>query len=149
MTLDSSMPYEPVPAAEDDLSSVLMCVTSWRSGTRKTQAARNQLANHPLTREYLDAGLRLLAGRFRPEGPRDRYNHGVPGRPSRWSDWPSAHQVIDEVARGGNMRGNQETFDDRWSCRDYFIQDLLCYCLWARPWAMANVGDEQPSPTSS
>lgn len=122
-----------------------MCVTSWHSGTRKTQAARNTLANHPLTREYLDAGLRLLAGRFRPEGPRDGDNRGRPGRPGGLLHWPSAQQVIDELARGGNMLGNQETFDDRWPYRDYYIQDLLCYCLWARPWAMATVRDAVPA----
>lgn len=114
MTFDSSIPCGPVPAAEDDLSSVLMCVTSWHSGTRKTQAARNMLANHPLTREYLDAGLRLIAARLGPARLRAGDNHDGPGNTSGMFDWLSARQVIDEVGRGGNMRGNQETFDDRW-----------------------------------
>lgn len=130
MILDRLVAYGSLPAAKDDLSSVLMCVTSWHSGTGKTQAARNEMANHPLTREYLDAGLRLIAGRFGPERRRPRDDHSGPGSTSGLFDWLSAQQVIDEVGRGGTMRGNQETFDDRWPYRDFYIQDLLCYCLW-------------------
>lgn len=121
-----------------------MCVTSWHSGTRKTQAARNALANHPLTREYLEAGLRLLAARLGPERPRAGDNHHGPGSTSGIFDWLSAQQVIDEAGRGGNMKGDQETFDDRWPYRDYYIQDLLCYCLCASPWWMARTWVTSP-----
>lgn len=148
MTLESATPYGPVPAAKDDLSSVLMCVTSWHSGTRQTQDGRNELANHPLTREYLDAGLRLIAGRFGPERPRAGGNHGTLGSTSGLFDWLSAQQVIDEAARTGSTGSNQETFDDRWPYRDYYVQDLLCYCVWASHWAIANLGDE-PAPGGS
>lgn len=122
------------PAAEDDLSLVLSCLMSRESSTRKTSQARRNLANNPLTREYLNAGLRLIAEQFRPDtnitDDDDKW-----GRQSAFFDWLSAQKVIDEVSRGGRQRGNQGTFDDRWPYRDYYIQDLLAYSLWVRHWA--------------
>jgi hypothetical protein len=107
---------------------------SRETSTRKTSQARRNLANNPLTREYLDAGLRLIAGQFRPDtnlgDDDDKWS-----RQSAFFDWVSAQKVIDEVSRGGKQRGNQGTFEDRWPYRDYYIQDLLAYSLWVRHWA--------------
>jgi hypothetical protein len=160
------------PAEHDDLSRVLPCVTSWYAGTRKTQTARDKLANHPLTREYLDAGLRLMGEQFRP-GEAGRNGAGAdggapggsdadsPGRPaypdnavqnkqSAFFDWLSAQKIIDEVDRSGEMRGNQGTFEDRWPYKDYYIQDLLSYSLWARHWAReAQVAQESAAPLAT
>jgi hypothetical protein len=128
-----SAPSIPDPAAEDDLSLVLTCLMSRESSTRKTSQARRNLANNPLTREYLDAGLRLIAAQFRPDislaDDDDKWS-----RQSAFFDWLSAQKVIDEVSRGGKQRGNQGTFEDRWPYRDYYIQDLLSYSLWVRHW---------------
>jgi hypothetical protein len=135
------------PAETEDLSPVLSCLTSWYSGTRKTQTARNKLANHPLTREYLDAGLRLIAEQFRPEERRTGDHQDGLAKQSAFFDWLSAQKVIDEVEQGGRMRGNHGTFEDRWPYKDYYIQDLLSYCLWARHWAReAAVAEESASP---
>jgi hypothetical protein len=149
MSQDDRTPSSPDPAAEDDLSPVLPCLTSRQSSTRKTVQARRALANHPLTREYLDAGLRLIAGQFRPETRR-------PDDDDEWSkqsaffDWLYAQKVIDEVSRGGKLRGNQGTFEDRWSYKDYYIQDLLSYALWVRHWAQhAAVAEEFAGPLTS
>jgi hypothetical protein len=149
MSQDDRTPSSPDPAAEDDLSPVLPCLTSRQSSTRKTVQARRALANHPLTREYLDAGLRLIAGQFRPETRR-------PDDDDEWSkqsaffDWLSAQKVIDEVSRGGKLRGNQGTFEDRWPYKDYYIQDLLSYALWVRHWAQhAAVAEEFAGPLTT
>jgi hypothetical protein len=108
---------------------------SRESSTRKTSQARRNLANNPLTREYLDAGLRLIAGQFRPDTNLAGDDDDKWSRQSAFFDWLSAQKVIDEVSRGGKQRGNQGTFEDRWPYRDYYIQDLLAYSLWGRHWA--------------
>jgi len=135
MSQDDRTRPGPDPAADDDLSPVLPCLTSRQSSTRKTKEARNTLANHPLTREYLDAGLRLMAGQFRPEIRPADDDDDEWSKQSAFFDWLSAQKVIDEVSRGGKLRGNQGTFEDRWPYKDYYIQDLLSYALWGKHWA--------------
>lgn len=150
MTADDRTSGRPGPAAEDDLSRVLPCVTSWYSGTRKTQTARDKLANHPLTREYLDAGLRLMAEQFRPRDGDRGADSEMLSKQSPFFDWLSAQKVIDEVERGGVMRGNQGTFEDRWPYKDYYIQDLLSYALWVRHWAReAEVAQQSAVPLAT
>lgn len=147
MTQDDRSSSSTSPVDGDDLSAVLSCLTSWYSGTRKTQTARDKLANHPLTREYLDAGLRLITEQFRPEERRTDDRQDGLAKQSAFFDWLSAQKVIDEVERGGTMRGNHGTFEDRWPYKDYYIQDLLSYCLWARHWAReAEVAEEFARP---
>lgn len=150
MSQDDRTPPSPDPAAEDDLSPVLPCLTSRQSSTRKTSQARNALANHPLTREYLDAGLRLMAEQFRPETRQAGEDDDEWSKQSAFFDWLSAQKVIDEVSRGGRQRGNQGTFEDRWPYKDYYIQDLLSYALWVRHWAQhAAVAEEFAGPLAS
>lgn len=122
-------------ADQEDLSLVLKRLVSRESSTRKTRESRNRLANSPLTREYLEAGLRLLAEQFRPAPPAPGDDDDEPGAPSPFFSWLSAQKVIDEVTRGGRLHGNQGTFEDRWPYRDYYIEDLLAYALWARHWS--------------
>src|SRR5215472_3941815 len=129
---------------------VLPCLTSRQSSTRKTREARNGLANHPLTREYLDAGLRLMAGQFRPESRPADDDDDEWSKQSAFFDWLSAQKVIDEVSRGGRLRGNQGTFEDRWPYKDYYIQDLLSYALWGKHWAQhAAVAEEFAEPLTT
>jgi hypothetical protein len=150
MTQDDRSSSSTSPVDGEDLSAVLSCLTSWYSGTRKTQTARDKLANHPLTREYLDAGLRLITEQFRPEERRTDDRQDGLAKQSAFFDWLSAQKVIDEVERGGRMRGNHGTFEDRWPYKDYYIQDLLSYCLWARHWAReAEIAEEFARPLAA
>jgi hypothetical protein len=150
MSQDDRTQPRPDPAADDDLSPVLPCLTSRQSSTRKTREARNGLANHPLTREYLDAGLRLMAGQFRPEIRPADDDDDEWSKQSAFFDWLSAQKVIDEVSRGGKLRGNQGTFEDRWPYKDYYIQDLLSYALWGKHWAQqAAVAEEFAEPLTT
>jgi hypothetical protein len=118
---------------EADLSVVLRHLMRRESSTRKTKEARKRLANHPLTREYLDAGLRLLSEQFgaMPDEPDDELWHSA----SPFFSWLSEQKVIDEVSRIGRQKGSQGTFSDRWPYRDFYIEDLLHYSLWLAHWA--------------
>jgi hypothetical protein len=120
---------------QDDLSLVLKRLMSRESSTRKTAESRRRLANSPLTREYLEAGLRLIAEQFEPENHGSRNDDDEGQAPSPFFSWLSAQKVINEVTRGARVRGNQGTFEDRWPYRDYFIEDLLAYSLWAKHWS--------------
>jgi hypothetical protein len=111
-----------------DLSRILTRLMSRESSTRKTQEARKRLANHPLTREYLDAGLRLLTEQFKEV--HDEPDDQMWRSPSPFFSWLSEQKVIDEVSRTGRQRGNQGTFSDRWPYRDFYVEDLLSYSLW-------------------
>jgi hypothetical protein len=120
---------------QDDLSLVLKRLMSRESSTRKTPESRRRLANSPLTREYLEAGYRLLTEQFSPAEPRSGEGDDELKAPSLFFSWLSAQKVIDEVTRGGKLRGNQGTFEDRWPYRDYFVEDLLAYSLWVKHWS--------------
>jgi hypothetical protein len=127
--------HDRVTPDQDDLSLVLKRLMSRGSSTRKRPESRRRLANSPLTREYLEAGLRLLARQFEPMAHDSDEDNDEPQAPSPFFSWLSAQKVIDEVMRGGRLSGNQGTFEDRWPYRDYFIEDLLAYGLWAKNWS--------------
>jgi hypothetical protein len=134
--LDTSDAISGDSAAEqEDLALVLKRLVNRESSTRKTRESRHRLANSPLTREYLEAGLRLLAGQFRPAAPAPGDRDDEVAEPSPFFSWLSAQKIIDEVTRGGKLRGNQGTFEDRWPYRGYYIEDLLAYALWSRHWS--------------
>lgn len=118
---------------ENDLASILKRLMSPESSTRKTKEARQRLANHPLTREYLDAGLRLIAEQFKPIG--EELDGEGWQSPSLFFSWLSEQKVINEVARAGKQRGSPATFNDRWPYRDFYIEDLISYSLWERHWS--------------
>jgi hypothetical protein len=126
---------EPGWPAADDLSLVLERLMSRESSTRKTKDSRRRLANHPLTREYLDAGLRLIFEQFQLASHGATEDGEEWRKPSALFGWLSARKIIDEVTRNGQQHGNQGTFEDRWPYRDYYIDDLLAYSLWARHWS--------------
>jgi hypothetical protein len=118
---------------ETDLSVVLKHLMRRESSTRKTVEARRRLANHPLTREYLDAGLRLLAEQF--DDVAGELDDELWLSASPFFSWMSEQKVIDEVSRAGRQKGNQGTFTDRWPYRDFYIGDLLSYSLWVAHWS--------------
>lgn len=135
MTNNGEVPHGQVTQDQDDLSLVLKRLMSRESSTRKRPESRRRLANSPLTREYLEAGLRLLAEQFEPMAHASGEDEDEPAAPSPFFSWLSAQKVIDEVVRGGRLSGNQGTFEDRWPYRDYFIEDLLAYGLWTKNWS--------------
>lgn len=132
MTGLTGLPQDEYWSLEGDLSPVLKRLMSRESSTRKTKEARKRLANHPLTKEYLDAGMRLLSEQFNAvhaEADDEAWR-----RPSPFFSWLSEQKVIDEVSRAGRQRGNQGTFSDRWPYRDFYVEDLLTYSLWVEHW---------------
>jgi len=125
---------------DGDLSVVLKRLMSRDSSTRKSADSRRRLANDALTREYLEAGLRLIAKQLRAENAQETDGEVDDGefddqaRP--FFDWLSQNKVIDEVASGElGLHGSAGTLRDRWPFRSDYIEDLLTYSLWVRHWA--------------
>lgn len=108
-------------SVDDDLGDVL------RHLNRHTRRAQRQLANHPLTRAYLEAGMRLLAEEF--FGPPAQEDE----RPEPRSFlWMSREQVIKEVARGPENlphQGTHGSLRDRWPYFSDYLGDLILYAL--------------------
>ena len=111
---------------DDDLGDVL------RNLNRSTCEARRQLANHPLTRSYLEAGIRLLEEEFFAKAADD-------GRPEPRSFlWMSRDQVVNEVANGPSdlpQRGNPGSLRDRWPYFSDYLGDLIRYALRPYTWS--------------
>lgn len=105
---------------EDDLGDVL------RHLNRSTHEAQRQLANHPLTRAYLEAGMRLLDEEFFAEPADDE-------RPEPRSFlWMSRDQVVKEVAHGPQElphQGSPGSLRDRWPYFSDYLGDLILYAL--------------------
>lgn len=99
---------------QEDLSLVLH-----RLMRRDADGSRRALANDSLTREYLEAGLRLSS---------------VADGPDTYLGLPSEYEIFKEIERAGRAPGNEEEFHKRWSSRDDFALDLLAYALWVRHW---------------
>lgn len=110
---------------DDDLGDVL------RHLNRSTRQAQRQLANHPLTRAYLEAGMRLLEEEFFAEPADDE-------RPEPRSFlWMSRDQVVKEVAHGPPDlpdQGNPGSLRDRWPYFSDFLGDLILYALRTDRW---------------
>ncbi len=106
---------------DDDLGDVL------RHLNRRTRQAQRQLANHPLTRAYLEAGMRLLEEEFFTE-PADEDE-----RPELRSFlWMSRDQVVNEVAHGPvdlPQQGSPGSLRDRWPYFSDYLGDLIRYAL--------------------
>jgi hypothetical protein len=126
---ENSGPGMPAPGGPDeDLSSVLGRLMT--SSTRKTEAGRRRLANDPLTREYLEAGMRLLASQLLP-GPKSESDELE--RP--FFDWVSRRAVIAEVPNGASgWKGGEGTLRDRWPFHADYVEDLLSYVVHCRHW---------------
>jgi len=112
-------------ALGEDLSEILPGLMS--AARRKTDAGRRQLANDELTREYLEAGRRLIDDQLLPDEDADPEDRPL-------FRWLSQRAVIDEVARGGRLRGSAGTFRDRWPYQPDFIRDALAYSLRGAHW---------------
>jgi len=115
-----------VTEAVEDLSRIVSGLM--RAARRKTDAGRRVLANDELTREYLEAGRRLIDAELAPTPD--------PGSEERaLFRWLSQRAVIDEVAKNGNrLRGSEGTFRDRWPYQPDFIRDVFAYTLRGAHW---------------
>lgn len=111
----------------DDLGDIL------RHLNRSTRQAQRQLANHPLTRAYLEAGMRLLEEEFFAESADDE-------RPEPRSFlWMSRDQVVKEVAHGPvdlPQQGNPGSLRDRWPYFSDYLGDLILYALRTDRWGI-------------
>lgn len=124
-----------------DLTHVLRRLTDPRTGTRKTEAARTRLANDDLTRELLDAGLRLLEEEFGytgdPSGADGREDQdGALEGPSRFFDFLSAARVTAEVHTAGRRMATPAHLRDRWPTHADFVDDLMAYAFSRHHWSM-------------
>ncbi|MFI9848097.1 TetR/AcrR family transcriptional regulator [Nonomuraea sp. NPDC051941] len=121
----ASITLDPDRQGEEDLSLVLHRLM--RQGPRES---RQSLANTALTREYLEAGLRL--------GVTQHAQHGDMGsvadalRP--YWNLPPADETYREIERARRQAGDEQEFHDRWPAQDDFALDLLSYVLWTRYW---------------
>lgn len=118
---------------EDDLSLILRRITDPHFGTRKDQRTRDELANHPMTRAFLDAGLRIITEQFTKLESGESDNDEA----SPFFAWLSQAKVVAEAQRtavGSYATSGQ--FRDRWRYQPYYIADLLAYSLWAQHWSL-------------
>lgn len=115
----------PEEQHDDDLSDVV------RNVHRRTEFMRRRLANHPLTRAYLEAGVRLLNREFAaPAEPTDGF-----GRPLSTL---TRENVIAEVANGPAelpQVGTVGSFRDRWAYFPDYLSDLARYTLRTPRWS--------------
>lgn len=115
----------PEEQHDDDLSDVV------RNVHRRTEFMRRRLANHPLTRAYLEAGVRLLNREFAaPAEPYDGF-----GRPLSTL---TRENVIAEVANGPAelpQVGTVGSFRDRWAYFPDYLSDLARYTLRTPRWS--------------
>ncbi|WP_076818038.1 hypothetical protein [Pseudofrankia asymbiotica] len=109
----------------EDLSKLLSGLM--RAARRKTDAGRQALANDELTREYLEAGRRLIDAQLGPADDVDPEDRPL-------FRWLSQRAVIDEVCDGGRLRGSEGSFRDRWPYQPDFIRDVLAYTLRGAHW---------------
>jgi hypothetical protein len=105
---------------DDDLTGVVQNVH------RRNSEATRRLVNHPLTRAYLEAGLRVLEREF---------GEGAVGHEDRLLR-PLAtltrETVITEVANGPSelpRQGTVGSFRDRWTYFPDYVSDLTRYVL--------------------
>jgi len=105
---------------DDDLTNVVLNVH------RRGAEATSRLANHPLTRAYLEAGLRILRREFSPEAA------GNDERFQRPLATLTRETVITEVASGPPelpRHGTVGSFRDRWTYFPDYVSDLARYVL--------------------
>jgi hypothetical protein len=105
---------------DDDLTGVVLNVH------RRNSEATRRLVNHPLTRAYLEAGLRILEREFvkGPPGHEDRLLRPLATL--------TRETVITEVANGPSelpRQGTVGSFRDRWAYFPDYVSDLTRYVL--------------------
>lgn len=116
-----------------DLAPVLKRLT--QHAFRARPAARRELANSRMTRELLDAGLRLIAHEFQGE----RADEEERSRP--FLGWISQQRVTKEAATAAGTKVSLGQIRDRWPRHDDYLEDLLSYALWSQWQGHANVAD--------
>ena len=95
-----------------------------RTGTPAEAEARAKLANHDMTRELLEAGMRLVTEQFKPGQPPNQDEPIDDASP--FFEWLSIARVTAEVANGNkDMKATEGIFRDRWPRRADYIEDLL------------------------
>ncbi|MBX6389903.1 MAG: hypothetical protein IRZ08_13060 [Frankia sp.] len=122
----AAAPGAPRPPADEDLSTILTGLMT--TARRKTVESRRVLANDDLTREYLEAGLRLIEAQLVGA-------EGASLEEPPLLRWLSQRAVINEVGRAGRLRGSEGTFRDRWPYQPDYIRDVLAYSLRQAQWA--------------
>lgn len=100
----------------DDLTPILRNL----AGQRGTPEAQKRLANDPVTRLFLDAGVRVLAS-----------HAGAASGPLVLRE---AARIDEE--RNANLTPNDAKFRDRWPFIKKFQADLLSFCLAQYHWSL-------------
>ncbi|GIG62293.1 hypothetical protein Lfu02_66650 [Longispora fulva] len=122
---------------EDDLSGIVVNLN------RRDPVVRGRLANHPLTRSYLEAGTRLV----------DREFFAVPTEGfTRPLATLTRETVIAEVADEPSelaKRSSVGSFRDRWAYFPDYLSDLARYTLRIRRWSLHTELAEQAVPALS
>jgi hypothetical protein len=106
---------------DDDLTNVVLNVH------RRNAESTSRLANHPLTRAYLEAGLRILLREFAME-----HTGRDDDRFLRPLATLTRETVIAEVANGPAelpRQGTVGSFRDRWNYFPGYVSDLARYTL--------------------
>lgn len=112
---------------EDDLSEVV------RNVRRSTPEATRRFVNHPLTRAYLEAGVRLVEREFRAAD--------ADGHLMRPFETLRRENVIAETANGRRelpVKGTVGSFRDRWDPFSGYLSDLARFVLRMRPFGPVN-----------
>jgi AcrR family transcriptional regulator len=112
---------------DDDLSLVLKRLRRHNDEVEETDIARRRLANHPLTREYLEAGFRLMTRECAPEDTGDTSLSG-------YLDFISSEEVIEETRNSSGRQADEDAFRYRWLRLDDYVRDALAYSLWVKNW---------------
>jgi hypothetical protein len=92
-----------------------------------SRISRDSLAAGPaadLTREYLEAGVRLIA---------DALDHDPEQGVHPFLSWLSQRAVVESVNARGNLRGGLGTLRDRWQPHANYLQDLVSWIRYQRP----------------
>lgn len=118
------------------------------TSTRRTEAARQRLAEHPMTTALLDAGVRLLLAEFAPPAPAAgpetaaagretaaAATTGAPDVPARLFAGVTVARVCAAATRLGPLRATEGHLRDRWPLQADYLTDLLAYGLWELHWA--------------
>lgn len=101
---------------------------------RKTRSGMRRAANDPVTRAYLQAGLRLLANAVDGQEPDDPDEGGA----HPFLTWISRRAVVDEVSNEPDpnvpRQGSIASMRDRWDPHGNYLADLLAVAMTAEPW---------------
>jgi hypothetical protein len=130
------------PSPNQDLSPILKRLMA--TCRRKTEAARRRLANSDLTKDYLEAGLNLIAAQCAAPAHTDddTEDSNEAGRP--FFAWLSRELVVNEVTRRRGIQATAGSLRDRWYEQPDYVEDLLSYALWSQHWSL-HVSNAQES----